>query len=126
MQYADLARTPEGLAIWLAARSKFPAVNLPSKVWHSEDPLHRKNKHRLAGVLRETSAVIPKNTAPNGVMKHKGVWNTKLHFAWDVVMNEVLAEEEGRVVATEKASKRLNFQGLWLEAVDGRSCSVMP
>ncbi|KAJ0276944.1 hypothetical protein COL922a_014514, partial [Colletotrichum nupharicola] len=45
--------------------------------------------------------------------KVSGVWNSKLHFAWDAVVNSLNS-------VSEKPSKstRLSFADFWLEVVD--------
>lgn len=116
---SGLSRTPEGIAVWLIVRSKFPFVKLPLKVWHSEDPLNRKDKQRLASILKEASTSDSGNNAQNGGSSHKGLWTSKLHFTWDIVISLLLNSDENHVISDEKASKRLNFASFWSEAVDG-------
>ena len=116
---SGLSRTPEGIAVWLIVRSKFHFLKLPSKVWHSEDPLNRKDKQRLASILKEAPTSGSGKNAQNGESSHKGLWTSRLHFAWDIVISAVLNSDENHVISGEKTSKRMNFASFWLEAVDG-------
>ncbi|KAL3460236.1 DNA polymerase phi-domain-containing protein [Aspergillus heterothallicus] len=104
----DLARTPEGVAIWVAARDRFSGVNFPSKVWKHDDPLDSKERNQLAKVMKE-SEPAGDSEGP----KVSGVWNSKLHFSWDAVVNSLN-------LTPEKSSKstRLGFADFWLEVID--------
>ncbi|KAL2859058.1 DNA polymerase phi-domain-containing protein [Aspergillus pseudodeflectus] len=104
----DLARTPEGVATWVAARDLFPGIGFPNKVWKHDDPLDSKERNQLAKVMKE-SEPAGDSEGP----KVSGVWNSKLHFAWDAVVNSLNS-------VSEKPSKstRLSFADFWLEVVD--------
>ena len=106
----DLARTPEGVSIWLAAKDLFPQVNFPSKVWKHDDPLDAKERSKLAKVMKESSAVDPEEEK-QGKPKSSGVWNSKLHFAWDAVLARLAAP-------TKSKGSRLGFAVFWVEVVD--------
>ncbi|KAI9808923.1 MAG: DNA-directed DNA polymerase [Pycnora praestabilis] len=112
-----LVKTPEGVAIWLSIQTLFPTVRLPMEMWRHEDPLNAKETTTLAKVLKEAST--PRDVQ-NGEDVHglqKGMWNSKLHFAWDVV----LAELYGRQALTggnSARSQRMNFADFWNEVVD--------
>ena len=120
LHLAGLSRTPEGVATWLVVRSKFPLVKLPSKVWHSEDPLNREDKQHLASILKEASTTDLSKNAQNVESSRKGLWTSRLHFAWNVVISTLLNSRDKQVAATEKASERLSFASFWSEAIDGK------
>ncbi|KAL2810838.1 DNA polymerase phi-domain-containing protein [Aspergillus granulosus] len=104
----DLARTPEGVAIWVAARDRFPGIAFPNKVWRHDDPLDSKERNQLAKVMKE-SEPAGDSEGP----KVSGVWNSKLHFAWDAVVNSL-----NSVLEKSSKSTRLSFADFWLEVVD--------
>ncbi|PKY03126.1 putative DNA polymerase V [Aspergillus campestris IBT 28561] len=106
----DLARTPEGVSVWLAAKDLFPQVNFPSKVWKHDDPLDAKERSKLAKVMKESSAADPEEEK-QGKPKSSGVWNSKLHFAWDAVLARL-------AVPTKSKGSRLGFADFWVEVVD--------
>ncbi|RAK72559.1 DNA-directed DNA polymerase POL5 [Aspergillus fijiensis CBS 313.89] len=115
----DLARTPEGVAVWLAAKEAFPSAKFPAKVWKHEDPLDAKERVSLGKVMKDSSDSSASSSASedgDGQKKgSSGVWNSKLHFAWDVVL--------GRLAQVPKAkakgeSSRLGFAEFWTEVVD--------
>ncbi|KAE8135873.1 DNA polymerase phi-domain-containing protein [Aspergillus pseudotamarii] len=111
----DLARTPEGVAIWLAVKDLFPKVKLPSKVWKHEDPLDTKERNQLAKVMKESSVSEAEGENKGSNPKSSGVWNSKLHFAWDAVLSRL-----SQTAAKESKSKssRLSFVDFWTEVVD--------
>jgi DNA polymerase phi len=98
-----LAKTPEGVALWLVVQSNYPGIQLPKHVWHHGNPLHRKEKVSLARVLRETT---PKDDTKDSVQR--GNWVPKLHFAWEVVFEALPMTR----------SEKTNFADLWAEVVD--------
>ncbi|PYI36682.1 hypothetical protein BP00DRAFT_331140 [Aspergillus indologenus CBS 114.80] len=119
----DLAKTPEGVAVWLAAKDGFPAATFPAQVWKHEDPLDAKERVALAKVMKDSSsdasagAGQPDEEGKKGgaaaAAANSGVWNSKLHFAWDVVL--------GRLAQVSKAKakeSRLGFAEFWTEVVD--------
>lgn len=105
---AKLATLPEGVGIWLKARSRFPDMRLPSKPWGSNgDPLQHLKTLGLA--LKESSNV------GDGPTKQKGNWNPKLHFVWDVVLARYVQR-----AAEEDDSIKSDFRDFWKVAVDGK------
>ncbi|KAB8074737.1 DNA polymerase phi-domain-containing protein [Aspergillus leporis] len=109
----ELARTPEGVAIWLAAKDLFPKVQFPTKVWKHDDPLDAKERNQLAKVMKDSSVSEAENQGGNP--KSSGVWSSKLHFAWDAVLSRL-----GDSPAKDSKSKtsRLSFVDFWTEVVD--------
>ncbi|KAL4955548.1 DNA polymerase phi-domain-containing protein [Aspergillus filifer] len=107
----DLARTPEGVAIWLAARDLFPSINFPAKVWKHDDPLDSKERSQLTKAMKESSSGEAEGEGEKSA-KASGVWNSKLHFAWDAVMGSLNKEKES------KKGSRLGFACFWTEVVD--------
>ncbi|KAL4867304.1 hypothetical protein BDV12DRAFT_122861 [Aspergillus spectabilis] len=108
----DLARTPEGVAIWLAAKERFPGIKFPSKVWKHDDPLDSKERNQLVKAMKESSNG---ESEGEGGAQPSGVWNSKLHFAWDAALTSLSS------VPTKDSSKskgRLGFVDFWTEVVD--------
>lgn len=108
---SGLNKTPEGLALWITARSVYPGIKFPKHIWHHEDPLHRKETASLARILNETT------THESVVVKKKdiqrGNWTARLHFAWDIVFKSLLKDPQKQVSPSQ----------LWRKAVDGSSTS---
>ncbi len=113
---AGLAKTPEGVAVWLRAREDFPGVDLPSNVWQDGNPLHTKDMSKLARVLKE-SPVGEGSQEPDGDVSQKGSWSSKLHFVWTVIFNKLANLEP--VPSNVDTSKTVSFGRFWQEAVDG-------
>ena len=61
---SGLAKTPEGVAIWLAVRSKDLKVSFPAYIWHKNDPLCRKERQALAAALKEKSQGFDSDANP--------------------------------------------------------------
>lgn len=115
-----LAKTPEGVAIWLGIQSIFPGVSLPSSVWQHESPLYRKEKATLSKILREASTAGPLQPEANSKIAHNSSWSPSLHFAWDVVMSAILLPDS---VKQAKSLKQITFADFWTEAVDSELLS---
>ncbi|KAJ5701853.1 hypothetical protein N7488_009401 [Penicillium malachiteum] len=107
----DLARSPEGVAVWLAAKDMFPAANFPSKIWKHDDPLDPKERSNLAKIMKESS--IEEDKGENKA-KSSGTWNSKLHFAWDAIISRTSETTKSK----ESKPSRLSFGEFWTEVVD--------
>ncbi|KAH0564905.1 hypothetical protein GP486_001704 [Trichoglossum hirsutum] len=107
-----LAKTPEGVAIWLYMCHHDPEVVFPGSPWRHRNPLHRSNLATVAKVLKESS---PTEGGANGEEKlssQKGSWNSKLHFAWHVILSELY---DGKCAANRVD---ISFREFWQSAVD--------
>lgn len=109
IQQEGLASTPEGVGIWLRAKSRFPDMKFPPKPWGSNgNPLeHLKD---LAKALKESSS--PADEKKTDQVKQTGNWNPQLHFAWDLVLSKYI--QEG---ANSKEAQKA-FEHFWRVAVD--------
>ena len=115
-----LAKTDQGVAIWTGVQAAFPSIDLPHGVWHHDDPLNR--KETLSKILMDVPAATP--TPPQDGLASgttaKSAWDTKLPFAWDVVLNELLHVQCRRLQKNTKSSKRIKFVEFWEEFVDSK------
>ena len=110
----DLARTPEGIAVWLAAKDLFPQTSFPQKVWKHDDPLDPKERNSLSKIMKESST---EESDGQKSSKSSGVWNSKLHFAWDAVLSRT---SDGISKSKGSKSSRLSFSDFWTEVVDSK------
>lgn len=110
----DLARTPEGVSIWLAAKDMFPNTSFPSKIWKHDDPLDSKERNQLAKVMKESSSAEPDDRDQNNA-KSSGVWNSKLHFAWEAILVRL---SDAKKEKSKSSSSRLTFADFWADVVD--------
>lgn len=117
LQSFNLAKTPEGVAIWIIIAQKFPSVNLPSGEWRQNSPLCREEKSQLSLVLKEASASDLDSTDPDTNASQRGSWSTNLHFAWLVVMNDLISDTETKTPA--RPSKHLSLRDFWHDCVEG-------
>ncbi|KAL5357499.1 DNA polymerase phi-domain-containing protein [Aspergillus floccosus] len=111
----DLARTPEGVSIWLAAKELFPKAKFPSKVWKHDDPLDSRERTQLTKVMKESSSTDSAGGSQEKNVKTSGVWNSKLHFAWDVIMSKLDVSESEK---SKSKGSSLTFIDFWTEVVD--------
>ena len=116
-----LAKSPEGLAIWLGTLTMFPNVALPPSVWQHENPLHRKEKTALAKVLKEASTAEPVQAEANTKLAPKTTWSSNLHFAWDIVLASLLQKNGA---SPENPADSITFVDFWIEVVDSESLSL--
>jgi hypothetical protein len=117
----QLVNTPEGVAIWLAVRSTFPKIILPAEVWHDNDPLAKKNRSKLAKVLKEDFGSASKNG--NGELIKNAAANPNPIFAWDVVLSEML-QRESKGDHEKKSSRKTDFAQFWIDIVDSNLFSA--
>jgi DNA polymerase phi len=110
-----LTSTPEGVAIWLTVRERFENV-LPEGVWHSKDPLSRKERTRLAKILKESYQRTPEDGGSDAVKS--GTTSPNPTFAWSLVLSEILRRDEQ--AQDDKASPKSEFQQLWIDIVDSQ------
>ncbi|KAL4877544.1 DNA polymerase phi-domain-containing protein, partial [Aspergillus karnatakaensis] len=111
----DLARTPEGVAIWLAAKERLSGISFPSKVWKHDDPLDVKERNQLVKAMKESSN---SENEGDGGAQPSGVWNSKLHFAWDAALNSLSSVPAKESSKSKGSASRLSFIDFWTEVVD--------
>lgn len=114
VQDSGLIKTPEGVALWILTSLEFPQVELPQGIWLNENPMHRKEKAKLATILKETSSTSLGHNECDSKVFQNGVWTSKLHFAWDVVLSRVLGMQ------SLGCSEDLDLSSFWDECVDSR------
>ncbi|KAF4948700.1 hypothetical protein FSARC_13665 [Fusarium sarcochroum] len=102
---ANLAKTPEGVAIWLVTLSRFP--DLKVKPWR--EPLSKKSFSDLAAVLRESFQDFDKDQNERGQKNKQASWTAQLHYVWDIVLAHYT--REGEAGAAE-------FEQFWARVVD--------
>lgn len=126
-----LAKTPEGVAVWIAIMQHFPQISLPKNVWYHDDPATSKNLSTLASVLREdyaylhgedpTSGEKPQGDDP-GSKREKikgGLMRAAPSFAWDVVI-EYTSKRVQKKKPHSEATMQLALSKLWNTIVDGQ------
>lgn len=121
---SGLSKTSQGVAIWIGIQAAFPSVDLPRSVWHHEDPLSRKEKSRLIKILVETPGATSPQDGSKLEATAKGTWTTKLPFAWDVVLAELLDVQPKRHQKITKIVKRTKFADFWEQSIDSKSPPV--
>lgn len=109
---AGLAKTPEGVAIWLVARGRFPGLTV--KPW--SNPLANKTLNELAAVLKESfqDFGLAKDRGLNGDRSQRnkqGGWTAQLHFVWDVILSHFVKQGSAEVE---------NFEQFWARVFDGK------
>ncbi|KAM5355893.1 hypothetical protein ACJ41O_002539 [Fusarium nematophilum] len=102
---ANLAKTPEGVAIWLVALSRFP--DLKVKPWRN--PLSQKSFGDLAAVLRESFQDFSNDQNERGQKNKQGSWTAQLHFVWDIILAHYVKEGD---------AKADDFGQFWSRVVD--------
>jgi len=110
LQSVGLARTAEGVAIWLMVTRLFPTATLPKNVWYHNDPLHAKERAALAKILRETNNTESSESSQSSNSKSGAAQNMP-SFAWTPVLNQLYT----RFIAGQKV---IDFENFWNEAVD--------
>lgn len=101
---SGIARTPEGVAIWLVALNRFP--DLKVKPWNH--PLSNKSLSELTAVLKESLRNQPDED--DGKKSKQANWTAQLHFVWDIILAHYAKE-------TIKAEE---LEPFWSHVVDGK------
>jgi len=112
----NLVNTPEGVAIWLALRADHEK-NLPSKIWHDNDPLAKVERTRLAKILKEDFRTPAKDGKNEDIKSATASHNPS--FAWDLLMAKVLEVDQAKGDRTD--ADKSEFAQFWLDTVDGMS-----
>lgn len=107
-----LVSTPEGVAVWLTVQEHYEKV-LPDGVWHDKDPLSKKERTRLAKLLKENFQGDAEKGADD-ITKTAGA-NPNPSFAWDLVLAELLRRDER---SKKDGKDKLEFPQFWIDAVD--------
>jgi DNA polymerase phi len=108
-----LASTPEGVAIWLTVQQSFEDV-LPEGIWHGKDPLAKKERTRLAKILKENYQGAQEDGTSDAVKS--GTASPNPTFAWELVLSEMLRRDD------EKSGDdvKLEFPQFWIDIVDSK------
>jgi DNA polymerase phi len=104
-----LNSTPEGVAIWLTVQVSYESV-LPEGVWHGKDPLSKKERPRLAKILKESYQGASENG--NADILKTAAASPNPTFAWNLVLSEILRRDE------QGKSEKLDFPQFWVDIVD--------
>ncbi|KAK5004706.1 hypothetical protein LTR28_008568, partial [Elasticomyces elasticus] len=110
-----LAKTPEGVAIWLTAVSLFPNLQLPSGVWQKQDPLNSKNRTALAQIMRGGQVANPEIV--QSMKSNVGTPQSTPNFAWKIVFASLIKAQK-HLPLDHAESLDTDFAKFWLEAVD--------
>jgi DNA polymerase phi len=110
----NLANTPEGVAVWLVLRTNHETI-LPSKIWHNNDPLAKKERARLAKILKEDFSTLRKDSKNEDIKSAAASHNPS--FAWEILISKVLEKDgaKGDRIDVDKSE----FAQFWLDTVDG-------
>ncbi|CAA9957360.1 dna polymerase protein [Pyrenophora teres f. maculata] len=108
-----LVSTPEGVAVWLTVQASYPD-SLPEGVWHRKDPLAKKERSRLAKILKEDFNKGESEDSKDEATK-TGTTNPNPSFTWDLVFSEILRRDE----ENKDDSKKAEFPQFWIDTVDG-------
>ncbi|OCK79185.1 hypothetical protein K432DRAFT_300397 [Lepidopterella palustris CBS 459.81] len=111
----NLARTPEGIAVWLTIRSSFSENVLPENIWHNKDPLCTKERRLLAKVLKENFHDIEPQDDSKKIKS--GFAHSSPSFAWDVVLVTML-ERTANPKEDAQRSEQSDFDKFWIQVVD--------
>ncbi|KAH0493944.1 hypothetical protein TgHK011_000584 [Trichoderma gracile] len=114
---AGVAKSAEGVAVWLVALSRFP--DLQVKPW--QHPLARKTLGDLAAILKESFNETSKDSSSNSRNNQQATWTAQLHFVWDLILNHYLQNGESEVEEFAQFWGRVVDDGLFSkQATDGQ------
>ncbi len=109
-----LLYTPAGVGVWLTIQKNYEDV-LPEGIWHENDPLSKKERLRLAKILKENFHDGVEKGASTATKTASA--NPNPSFAWDLALFEVLRRDEQ---SRSMGKSKLKFPQLWIDIVDGK------
>ncbi|KAK4059743.1 hypothetical protein Trihar35433_10559 [Trichoderma harzianum] len=114
---AGVAKTPEGVAVWLVVLNQFP--DLKVKPW--QHPLARKTLGDLTAILKESFNDSSKDPSSNSRNNQQASWTAQLHFVWDLILNHYLKAGDSEVEDFAHFWGRVVDDGLFSkQATDGQ------
>ncbi|EGO53175.1 hypothetical protein NEUTE1DRAFT_150557 [Neurospora tetrasperma FGSC 2508] len=105
-----VAKTPEGVGIWIAALDRFPDMKMPKQPWRS--PLEAGSLTSLPTVLKDSGRDTSNDQAGNKKQK-QGNWTAQLHFVWNLILAHFLKLGE-----KDKSDAAEQFEQFWKRVVD--------
>ncbi|KAI5364242.1 putative DNA polymerase V/Myb-binding protein 1A [Septoria linicola] len=100
-----LLKSPEGVAIWLAAKNRFEGVKLPKKVWHHRNPLSSQDRGELTRILLKNAIETKETETPQQSNDHKrknkasGTRQSMPSFAWGIILQQLYEADDGKDLA---------------------------
>lgn len=114
---SGLAKTSDGVAVWLTLQVCCPKVLPPKGPWVKECPLAKPNLATLAKVLKEAGS----KDEGGGSLQQKGSWSPKHNFVWDLVLEAYLGESGEWVDFRGRETSALpTWEEFWKVAIDGK------
>ncbi|KAM0253310.1 hypothetical protein ACHAQJ_007364 [Trichoderma viride] len=114
---AGVAKTPEGVAVWMVALDRFPNLNV--KPW--QHPLSRKSLGDLAAILKESFNDSNRDSSSNSRNNKQATWTAQLHFVWDLILNHYLKAGDSGAEDFAQFWSRVVDDGLFSkQATDGQ------
>ncbi|KAK3191522.1 DNA-directed DNA polymerase [Lecanicillium sp. MT-2017a] len=101
---ANLAKTADGVAIWITALNRFPSLKV--KPWRH--PLATKTLGDLVAVLKENTNDKDASEKGRGGAAKQANWTAQLHFVWDIILSYY----------SDEAVKADEFEQFWQRVVD--------
>jgi DNA polymerase phi len=106
-----LAKTPEGVGIWITALDRFPGMKVPAQPW--QHPLAATSLATLPAALKDSGRET--STEEKGSKKPKqGSWTAQLHFVWDLILAHFV-----KLGTESKDDAAEQFKQFWNRVVDG-------
>lgn len=116
----DMARTPEGLALWLEITANFKDVKMPKKIWHHRDPLSKKEISAVANIMCRHKGSMPQPGSSADQQSSTGARQDTLHFAWDIVVENIIKKDLS-ITKQETLRGGTLFAQFWNIAVERES-----
>ena len=112
----DVSHTPDGIAIWLEAMSRFPEMSVPQDIWPNNDPLHVKSIDQVINALKGNEK---HSTADAESQKRdmSGRPQEAPHLAWEVVLKHATSRDE--LQGKQECLRGSLFAVLWHSVVEG-------
>ncbi|KAI9668469.1 MAG: hypothetical protein M1831_001223 [Alyxoria varia] len=112
----EFASSPEGIAIWLELKNKVPQENLPKHNWNDEKASSNEDIPHLAKMLLRKQNSMDSDRSPQQKSDAVGSRQVAPHFAWNVILQSFIREDEQRGYTGDAQTSR--FAQFWEKGVD--------
>jgi DNA polymerase phi len=112
-----LAKSPEGVGIWIAALDRFPDMKVPAQPWRH--PLAATSLTILPAALKDSGRETSNEENGNKKLK-QGNWTAQLHFVWDLILAHFV-----KLAAKSEGDAAEEFKQFWNRVVDGWSAPLL-
>ena len=125
LSQSGLAKTREGVCLWIAVQNGYRSVHFPDGIWRDKDPLGRHALNQLAPVLLESKSQVTSTDPSEGARKDDGSTSTNLPFVWRFLGKTLADTPVTKGKGKSDKAGRVDLPSFWARCVDGESSKLV-